>query len=65
VAEEVTGRKVPVQEATRRPGDPPVLVAAADRAQKELGWRPRYADLRPVVETAWNWHRAHPGGYDD
>jgi UDP-glucose-4-epimerase GalE len=65
VAEEVTGRKVPVQEATRRPGDPPVLVAAADRSQKELGWRPHYADLRPVVETAWNWHRAHPGGYDD
>jgi UDP-glucose 4-epimerase len=65
VVEEVTGRKVPVQEGPRRAGDPPVLVAAADRARAELNWQPRYAELRPIVETAWNWHRAHPKGYDD
>ncbi len=65
VAEEVTGKKVPVKEGPRRPGDPPVLVAAAGRARRELGWRPRYAELRPIVETAWNWHRSHPDGYDD
>jgi UDP-glucose-4-epimerase GalE len=65
VAEEVMGGKVPVQEGPRRPGDPPVLVAAADRARRELGWQPRYTDLRPVVETAWNWHRNRPKGYDD
>lgn len=65
VAEEVTGKKVPVQEAPRRPGDPPVLVAAAERARHDLGWQPRYPELRPIVETAWNWHRAHPKGYDD
>jgi UDP-glucose 4-epimerase len=65
VAEEVTGRKVPVLEAPRRSGDPPVLVAAADRARHELGWKPRYTELRPIVETAWNWHRARPRGYDD
>jgi UDP-glucose-4-epimerase GalE len=65
VAEEVTGRKVPVQEGPRRAGDPPVLVAAADRARRELNWTPHYAELKPIVETAWNWHRAHPKGYDD
>jgi UDP-glucose 4-epimerase len=65
VAEEVMGRKVPVQEGPRRPGDPPVLVAAADRARRELGWQPRYTELRPIVETAWNWHRKRPKGYDD
>jgi UDP-glucose-4-epimerase GalE len=64
-AEEVTGRKVPVQESPRRAGDPPVLVASADRAQRELNWQPRYTDLRPIVETAWNWQRSHPKGYDD
>jgi UDP-glucose 4-epimerase len=64
-AEEVTGRKVPVHEGPRRAGDPPVLVAASDRARHALHWQPRYADLRPIVETAWNWHRAHPNGYDD
>jgi UDP-glucose 4-epimerase len=63
--EEVTGRKVPVREGPRRPGDPPELVAAAAKAQAELGWRPRYTELRPIVETAWNWHRSHPKGFDD
>jgi UDP-glucose-4-epimerase GalE len=64
-AEEVTGKNVPVKEGPRRPGDPPALVAASDKVQRELGWRPRYADLRPIIETALNWHRAHPKGYDD
>ncbi|HZT80563.1 MAG TPA: UDP-glucose 4-epimerase GalE [Gemmataceae bacterium] len=63
--EEVAGKQVPVKEGPRRPGDPPALVAAADRARRELGWQPRYAELRPIIETAWNWHRTHPRGYND
>jgi UDP-glucose-4-epimerase GalE len=63
--EEVSGLPVAVQEAARRPGDPPELVACADLARTELGWRPHYTDLRSIVETAWNWHRTHPRGYDD
>ncbi|HEV3256810.1 MAG TPA: UDP-glucose 4-epimerase GalE [Gemmataceae bacterium] len=63
VAEEVTGKKVPVKEGPRRPGDPPVLVAAAEKVQRELGWRPHHKDLRSIIETAWNWHRRHPRGY--
>jgi UDP-glucose-4-epimerase GalE len=65
VAEEVTGKPVPVKVGPRRPGDPPVLVASAEKVQRELGWRPRYPELRPIVETAWDWHRTHPRGYDD
>jgi len=61
--EEVTGKKVTVKEGRRRPGDPPALVASSDRIQREVGWRPRYGDLRGIVETAWNWHRTHPRGY--
>ncbi len=64
-AEAVTGQLAPVKEGPRRPGDPPVLVAAAAKGQNELGWQPRYTDLRSIVETAWNWHRGHPKGYDD
>jgi UDP-glucose-4-epimerase GalE len=64
-AEAVAGQRVPVREGPRRLGDPPVLVAAADKARRELGWTPRHADLRGIVETAWNWHRRHPKGYDD
>jgi UDP-glucose 4-epimerase len=65
VAEEVTSKKCPVKEGPRRDGDPPVLVAAADKVHRELGWSPRYTDLKTIVETAWNWHRRHPKGYDE
>jgi UDP-glucose-4-epimerase GalE len=63
--EEVTGQNVPVKEGPRRPGDPDILVASSEKIQRELGWRPRYAELRTIVETAWNWHRSHPKGYND
>jgi UDP-glucose-4-epimerase GalE len=53
--ERVTGKPVPFTEALRRPGDPPVLVADASRARRELGWVPRHSDLDTIVETAWNW----------
>nr|WP_306302945.1 GDP-mannose 4,6-dehydratase [Calditerricola satsumensis] len=55
--ERVTGRTVPVVEAPRRPGDPPVLVAEAKKL-KRLGWEPKYTELRAIVHTAWRWHNA-------
>ena len=61
--ERVSGRKVPWTVGPRRAGDPAVLVAAADRARAELGWRPRFPDLESIVETAWTWHHTHPNGY--
>jgi UDP-glucose 4-epimerase len=63
--EAVTGKKVPIKEGPRRAGDPPELVASSDKIQKELGWKPRYTDIKAIVETAWNWHKAHPKGYKD
>lgn len=63
--EEVTGKKIAVKTGPRREGDPPSLVAAADRAMKDLSWQPRYLDLRAIIETAWRWHRDHPRGYAD
>ena len=65
LAEEVTGKKVPMKQGSRRAGDPPALVASADKIRRELGWTPRHPDLRAILETAWNWHRRHPKGYDD
>ncbi len=61
--EQITGRKIPVIEKPRRPGDPPRLVAAADKAKKDLGWKPKYPKLDQIVSTAWEWHRRHPNGY--
>ena len=62
--EHVTGRKVPWTLAPRRPGDPAVLYAAPHKAQSELRWMPRFGDLETIVRTAYAWHEAHPGGYD-
>jgi UDP-glucose 4-epimerase len=61
--EKITGRKVPIKEGPRRPGDPAELVASPAKIMKELGWRPKYLELEPIVETAWRWHQAHPKGY--
>lgn len=54
--EAVSGRAVPVRELPRRVGDPPALVANAQRASDVLGWRPRYPELATMVESAWRWH---------
>ena len=62
VAREVTGREIAVEEAPRRPGDPPRLVAANDLIGAELGWKPE-KDLSRIVADAWDWHERHPGGY--
>jgi UDP-glucose-4-epimerase GalE len=64
-AEEVTGKKIAVNDGPRRPGDPAVLVASSEKIRKELGWRPRYPELGGIIETAWRWHKSHPKGYDD
>jgi UDP-glucose 4-epimerase len=57
--EEVTGRKVPYVIGPRREGDPPGLVAASDKLRAKLGWAPEYADLRTIVQHAWNFAKQH------
>ena len=59
----VADAKVPWTLGPRRPGDPAVLYAAVQKAERELHWKPRLADLESIVRTAWAWHRAHPSGY--
>lgn len=53
-AEKIVGKKIPVTIGSRRPGDPPVLVANASKAAKELGWKPRYSSLEEMIRHAWN-----------
>jgi UDP-glucose 4-epimerase len=62
-ARRVTGQAIPALETPRRPGDPAVLVASAEKIKKELGWQPEYASLEAIVRSAWDWRRAHPAGY--
>lgn len=60
-AEEVTGRKVRFQPRPQRLGDVPVLLASKEKAEKKLGWRPRFSELETIIRTAWKWHRKMTG----
>lgn len=62
--EKATGRKIKVVECPRRPGDPPALYADSAKAQRELGWKPKFPDADSIVATAWKWHKGHPAGYE-
>ncbi len=64
-AREVTGAEILIREAPRRPGDPPMLVAASERIRDELGWQPRRPELEQMVADAWAFMRARPDGYSD
>jgi UDP-glucose 4-epimerase len=63
MCEEVTGQSIKVVEKGRRPGDPPRLVASAEKAMQDLDWKPRYPGLEAIVCSAWDWHQRHPNGY--
>ncbi len=54
-AKKVTGKNFAVTFAPRRAGDPAVLIGSSEKAQKVLGWRPRYGDIETIVSHAWQW----------
>jgi UDP-glucose 4-epimerase len=55
--EEVIGAPVPTRATGRRPGDPPVLVAEAQRIRRALGWAPAHEDLGEILRDALAWRR--------
>ena len=64
-ARRVTGLPIPEEAAPRRPGDPAVLIAGAERIRRELGWTPRRTGLDEIIGGAWEWMRRNPEGYRD
>jgi UDP-glucose-4-epimerase GalE len=64
-ARRVTGVEIPIEYGARRPGDPAILFANADKIRRELGWSARYTDIDAIVATAWKWFEKHPNGYKD
>jgi UDP-glucose 4-epimerase len=64
ICREVTGHEIPAESQPRRPGDCTALVADAAKARTILGWNPQHADLKEIVQSAWQWHQAHPDGYE-
>ncbi|WP_028777232.1 UDP-glucose 4-epimerase GalE [Shimazuella kribbensis] len=61
--EHITGKKIKQKIEQRRIGDPPVLIADSRYLQEHLGWKPRFSDLKTIIETAWKWFEAYPNGY--
>ncbi|MFL6436232.1 MAG: UDP-glucose 4-epimerase GalE [Terriglobales bacterium] len=57
VVTRVTGQKLNLQIASRRPGDPAVLCASPTAIAKEFCWRAAHSDLTNIVESAWGWER--------
>jgi UDP-glucose 4-epimerase len=60
--ERVSGQKIKIEEAPRRPGDMASVVANTGKLSRILGWKPKYADLDTIVTTALNWERRLKNG---
>ncbi len=60
--EEVTGQKAPYVVGPRREGDPPALVADADKLRRVLGWEPRVGEVKEIVATAWRFQQGLGAG---
>lgn len=61
--QQLTGRRIKIIPAERRPGDPDSLVSSAKAISQELGWKPQYSNLTDMIESAWQWRLTHPQGY--
>lgn len=57
VAKVVTGVDFEVKETSRRPGDPPILIAKTDKIRTLLGFRPEFDDLSLIIKHTWEWER--------
>lgn len=64
VAKKITGTDMQVKLSPKRAGDPATLVASADKVGRELGWSAQHPELEVIIESAWQWARKHPRGYE-
>ncbi|MEW9124160.1 MAG: UDP-glucose 4-epimerase GalE [Thermotaleaceae bacterium] len=63
-ARKVTGHPIPALIGERRAGDPSKLIASSAKAQRELGWSPKYKEIEEIIASAWKWHKKHPQGFE-
>jgi UDP-glucose-4-epimerase GalE len=63
MARHITGARIVTVEVERRPGDPPILIAQANRARELLGWTPQRSGLPEILGDAWRWHKKRFGGH--
>jgi UDP-glucose 4-epimerase len=63
-AQQVVGNNIKTEIKPRRPADPSQLVAFSSKAEKVLGWNPKYPSLEEIINSAWVWHSSHPKGFE-
>lgn len=61
----VTNEDIKIVLGERRAGDPAVLIASSEKANKILNWTPEYTDIKDIINTAWGWHKNNPNGFED
>jgi UDP-glucose 4-epimerase len=59
----VSGKNFKVNILPRRAGDADRLFADSTKIRKELGWKPKYSDIKTIIKSAWEWHKNHPNGF--
>lgn len=64
-AKEATGKEIKVVLGDRRAGDPAQLIASSEKANKILGWTPKFTDVKDIIKDAWAFHTTHPNGFED
>lgn len=64
-AKEATGKEIKVVLGDRRAGDPAQLIASSEKANKILGWTPKFTDVKDIIKDAWAFHTAHPNGFEN
>ncbi|HSI86525.1 MAG: UDP-glucose 4-epimerase GalE [Candidatus Methylacidiphilales bacterium] len=64
-ARKITGHEIPAVVKEARPGDPARLISSSIKIATELGWKPKFNNIEPILETAWAWHVKYPNGYGD
>ncbi len=63
VVKDIAGKAFTVRKSDRRSGDAAVLVSDPKRIMQEFGWKPKYSDIRTIIQSALTWHTSHPEGY--
>lgn len=64
LVQEFTGVRFPIERGEPRPGEPAIKYASYAKAERVLGWRPRYG-IREIIASAVEWHTRFPQGYPD
>ena len=56
-ANKITGNKIRFEYDQKRPGDAEQLVSNVDKLNEHINWKPQYADLDFIIQTAIDWEK--------